>query len=404
MPKQTQRQETAKNRLPRIAAAVLVLLVCCVPVVMLLALCGVEVVSTRVVCGGESQRVFSLTDDPQAILGKSSFTLGAFDKVDLDSFDPGGDYSTIVIKRHAMSHPTNEVARLMHTSAVTNAVADLASQMRALAKKKTVRVRVICDGKSGLFKLSGTVEDALKAAKITLGALDTVNRPLTAALEDDMVIRVQRVAYREARTKKTIDFKIEEMPTDTLYLGEGKVLREGVPGVRTVYYLEQTVDGEAQGKMKIGSAVTKEPINEVLLVGTKTGLIPKGSVGVSGIADHPAISQLPATIDIPVDVAGKPVHYKKKLVGEATAYSGGGGTSTGHRVLPGRVAVDPREIPYGTKMYIVSTDGQYIYGYCEAQDTGGFIHTSDTMVDLYMTTESACEKFGRRNVEIYILE
>ena len=268
MPKQTQRQETAKNRLPRIAAAVLVLLVCCVPVVMLLALCGVEVVSTRVVCGGESQRVFSLTDDPQAILGKSSFTIGAFDKVDLDSFDPGGDYSTIVIKRHAMSHPTNEVARLMHTSAVTNAVADLASQMRALAKKKTVRVRVICDGKSGLFKLSGTVEDALKAAKITLGALDTVNRPLTAALEDDMVIRVQRVAYREARTKKTIDFKIEEMPTDTLYLGEGKVLREGVPGVRTVYYLEQTVDGEAQGKMKIGSAVTKEPINEVLLVGT----------------------------------------------------------------------------------------------------------------------------------------
>ena len=36
----------------------------------------------------------------------------------------------------------------------------------------------------------------------------------------------------------------------------------------------------------------------------------------------------------------------------------------------GVIAVDPTVIPYGTKMYIESADGKYIYGYAIAGDCG----------------------------------
>ena len=92
------------------------------------------------------------------------------------------------------------------------------------------------------------------------------------------------------------------------------------------------------------------------------------------------------------------------ITGECTAYSGGGICSTGVPAAVGRVAVDPNEIPYGTRMYVTSADGSYVYGYCVAADTGGFIYTSDTVLDLYMNTESECISFGRRDMLIYILD
>jgi len=70
----------------------------------------------------------------------------------------------------------------------------------------------------------------------------------------------------------------------------------------------------------------------------------------------------------------------------------------------GYVAVNPRIIPYGTRLYIVSTDGRYNYGYCIAADTGGFIYWNNApVVDLFMNSESQCEAFGRRQVRIYVL-
>ena len=105
-----------------------------------------------------------------------------------------------------------------------------------------------------------------------------------------------------------------------------------------------------------------------------------------------------------MDENNRPVKYKKKIVGKATAYCTGTITSTGRKAQPGVVAVDPREIPYGTKLYIVSSDNQFVYGYAIAGDTGGFIYNSDTVVDLYIRGYSEARRFGRRTVEVYVLE
>ena len=56
-------------------------------------------------------------------------------------------------------------------------------------------------------------------------------------------------------------------------------------------------------------------------------------------------------------------------------------------------------------MYIVSADGKYVYGYAVAADTGGFAYNgSGTLVDLRFNTRGECYSFGRRTVNVYILD
>ena len=98
-----------------------------------------------------------------------------------------------------------------------------------------------------------------------------------------------------------------------------------------------------------------------------------------------------------------PTNYKYKITGRAAAYcQPGGKTATGKAVMPGRVAVNPKQIPYGTEMWIVSNDG-VVYGYAVAEDTGGFAKKGYYTVDLYMNSNKQCRQWGDRGVTIYVL-
>lgn len=98
------------------------------------------------------------------------------------------------------------------------------------------------------------------------------------------------------------------------------------------------------------------------------------------------------------------------LVGEwtmtATAYyafgsggndiNGNGITATGLRARKGIVAVDPRVIPLGTKLFIPG------YGEALAADTGGWI--KNDRIDLCFETLEECFRFGRRIIRVYLIE
>ena len=106
---------------------------------------------------------------------------------------------------------------------------------------------------------------------------------------------------------------------------------------------------------------------------------------------------------------GIDISNARMITCEATAYTSAadecgksdGITASGAMFEVGVVAVDPRVIPLGTKLYIESVDGKYVYGYCTALDTGGAI--KGNKVDLAMNTKSECFQFGRRKVTVYIL-
>lgn len=116
------------------------------------------------------------------------------------------------------------------------------------------------------------------------------------------------------------------------------------------------------------------------------------------------MSDIPVPDDILFDSNGIPLNYKRKLSGKSTTYNMGSMTATGTRVHPGVVAVNPNIIPYGSKMYIVASDGSgYVYGYSSAEDTGGFIYWDNgPLVDLYVYTYADCCYWGNKPVTIYI--
>ena len=84
----------------------------------------------------------------------------------------------------------------------------------------------------------------------------------------------------------------------------------------------------------------------------------------------------------------------------ATGYSpyegsGAGRCATGMRAGYGVVAVDPRVIRLGTRLYVEG------YGYAVAGDTGGAI--KGRRIDLGHTTYHEAEMVGRRRVKVWVL-
>lgn len=102
---------------------------------------------------------------------------------------------------------------------------------------------------------------------------------------------------------------------------------------------------------------------------------------------------------------GETLSYSYVVDVSATAYTTENAhnriTATGTVARVGAIAVDPTVIPYGTRMYIVSRYGNWIYGYATAEDCGGGI--KGHRVDLFFDTIYECFQFGVRDARIYIL-
>jgi peptidoglycan DL-endopeptidase CwlO len=95
-----------------------------------------------------------------------------------------------------------------------------------------------------------------------------------------------------------------------------------------------------------------------------------------------------------------PETYKATYTMTATAYAIHGYTATGIRTVRdpngiSTIAVDPRVIPLGTKVYIPG------YGYAIAADTGGAI--KGYKIDIFLNTVAECIQWGRRNVTLHVI-
>ena len=88
---------------------------------------------------------------------------------------------------------------------------------------------------------------------------------------------------------------------------------------------------------------------------------------------------------------------KKSLRVRAVAYSSGTHTALGTKLRYGVIAVDPKVIPYRTKVYIKELDRVFV-----AEDCGGGI--KGKIIDIYMPSEAQCNRWGSRNITIQILK
>ena len=257
---------------------------------------------------------------------------------------------------------------------------------------------------------SATVKNILAQVGIKPDKNDIVEPSLETIISKKSTIKYDEVEYVKGSYIETIPYDTKVVYSASLEKGKNTVTK-GKNGKQKVYYTQKRINGEVvatyvknkeiittavSGQKTVGTAVVEQP--------AVTSNQPKQSAVVTSDAVK-TISTLTPAAPIALDANGVPVNYKSVKTVQATAY-----TYTGHRCStgvspqPGYIAVNPRIIPYGTKMYIRSSDGSFIYGYAVAADTGGFINSRPTNVDLFFSTSSACRAFGRRNVEIYILE
>ena len=239
-----------------------------------------------------------------------------------------------------------------------------------------------------------SVGEAIENAGIKLDEHDTVNLSLDTALHETRYIDIIDINYVTETTEKRIPYQ-----SSTVYSSKTSsksVTTKGVEGVKEVTTLTKYVNGEAVSVETLNETVIKEAVNEVITVGTK-----KPAPSISG----GCVSVLTPATPIELDENGNPVNYSKHITVQATAYYDPTHVSaTGTYLQPGHVAINTNLYAYGTKFYIKSSDGRYLYGYAVAADTGGFVKTRPTNFDLFFPSEEECRRFGRRNIEVYVLE
>lgn len=246
----------------------------------------------------------------------------------------------------------------------------------------------------------GTVSDALSEAGFKIDKFDFVQPAADTVINETTYIDYTDVSYINGVTTESIPYKTETVYSSNVSKGV-TTLQTGTNGVKEIKYTEKLVNGVSVEKTVTATKVLSQPVNAKKIVGTKST---SGASGVNTSSDVNAISWLSPSSPIELDANGNPVNYKSKMTVRATAYTyTGNNCSTGVAPKPGYIAVNPKVIPYGTKLYIKSPDGKIIYGYAVAADTGGFIRKHPTGIDLFLTSESACRSFGVRQMEVYIL-
>lgn len=353
--------------------------------------------------------------DAKEIVTEAGFTIESSDVLNLDKF---GDNEPIIklYKEHTVTVIGNDAKPKEVTIAGTVedavkaagfAVEDgesLNVPLHAALKEgmeifflRNLNITFVVDGQTKTEKIAvATVAQAIEQAGITLGKDDEVKPALNESITKDMTITVYRVTYGERTVNETVAYKTTLEKTATMYTDESVMVSKGSNGERTVTYQDKYIDGKLTSSKETESTIITAPVNAVKRVGTKV------RYNNITLRTNNVISELGTPDWINFDANDLPINYKKVVEGRAAAYTGGGITSTGKAAKPGYIAVDPREIPYGTKMWIVSLDGNYVYGYAIAADTGGFIYQDRFICDLYMHTESACIQWGARMVRIYI--
>ena len=240
-----------------------------------------------------------------------------------------------------------------------------------------------------------TVGEALEETGVTLSELDVVTPDVSTPIENEMSINIDRISKKEITETVEIDFGTKKVNDSSLTKGKTKVSKKGQKGEKQVKYLVTIKNGEEVAREYISEEVTKKPVEEIIKVGTKKASSTKSSK---------------TTVVTTGKTKDKDFSYSKKITAKATAYDcslaeNGGYSKTAYGLTPGYgiVAVDPKVIPLGTKLYIESSDGgkSWVYGYCIAGDTGGAI--KGNKVDLCFNTKAECIKFGRKTATVYIL-
>ena len=208
---------------------------------------------------------------------------------------------------------------------------------------------------------------------------------------------IPTVSYSCQQTTEDIPYETIRIASPDLPVGEEWVAEIGSKGLRICDYEVICYAGTEIDRLLLTETV--EPaVDEIIEYGT----------AVSTVDAEDRITEVQKNEDgsgVLTFASGGTMRFSAVKDVTATAYTAGRGgagyiTASGTPARAGAVAVDRRVIPLGSKLYIVTNDGKYVYGIAVAEDTG----VIGNRVDLYYDDYDQCIIFGRRAATIYILE
>jgi uncharacterized protein YabE (DUF348 family) len=255
--------------------------------------------------------------------------------------------------------------------------------------KRAIPVYVLADGQENrIMTYKDTVREALENSVVKLNENDRLeNLSLDDKIVRDMQINVVRVKEETVKESIAIPYRVVSRQSDKLDKGTEKVVRDGKEGVREKTFRVVYENGKEIVRELVKDAIAANPVDRIVDLGTVLNF--KTS-------------------------RGETVRYKKAMSMRATSYTasyedtgknpgdpGFGITYTGMKVRRGVIAVDPRVIPLGTRVYIEGVGKVPDYGFAVAADIGGAI--KGDKIDLYFEDGKSVRNWGIRKVKVYIL-
>lgn len=213
-----------------------------------------------------------------------------------------------------------------------------------------------------------TVGELMELLGLSLEETDVLTVEKDTVISEDSVIAVDELSYGTDCVYSDIAYDTEYYDVQTIPRGTEKTHRRGTLGKMATEYNVTYVNGVETERVVEREYTSTYPVSAVVYR------------GVGGT----------------VNIGGQSVSYSYYIDCESTFYYSGGTTASGLPADENVVAVDPRVIPLGTKIFIPGIGSR------TAADTGGAI--KGNIVDICFDRDNPlCQSYGRRSVRVYIL-
>ncbi len=219
------------------------------------------------------------------------------------------------------------------------------------------------------------VENSIVAEQVDVAKEEILNKYIT--IKEVIVTEQEEIPF------ETVTKDVSTDGNDT----EDKVLQEGENGIKEIKYRIRYQNNVEISREKISEEIIQEPQERIIQISNKviSRAAPARTGGGSSSLAQSVEGQTPRVVTL-----------------NASAYAGDTSTASGARPQAMFTVAAGRSIPFGTVIYIPYFENYSNGGWFVVQDRGGAI--TDGKIDIYMSSESQCNSFGRRNLECYIYD
>ncbi|HEY76968.1 MAG TPA: DUF348 domain-containing protein [Thermoflexia bacterium] len=365
----------------------------------------VRVVHARLVwieADGQQWRIRTHATAPEQILQEAGVSLQPYDQVIVEPVDPADNSSALhLVVRRAVPVTLHEDGGTVtfYTTARTVGEAlremglrlyladrvqpDLGEPLAAgthiyVERSRPVTVQV--DGRTIRTRTHRErVGEVLSELGIVLSGRDYTRPPLDATLGDETTIEVVRVAEEFVVEQSPIPFDVVWQPDPELEIDHRRVLQEGAPGMLKRRWRVRYENGVEVSRTLENEYVAVPPTTKIIGYGTK--IVVRQLETPQGTVEYWRVIRMLAT------------SYSASTAGVPRTSPYYGRTRLGLPMRHGIVAVDPRVVPLGSRVYVPG------YGVGLAADTGGAI--KGRRIDLGYDDDNLVLWY--RWVEVYLL-